>query len=87
MILIPENGDAVCVLIGAQQKRSAGVELEVPRRPALGVAVVHDAQVARLPADCGLLDGKDCDAVVTTVADQHEAGNLCSVEVEVAKTV
>lgn len=74
---IPENGDAVRILIGAQQKRPAGVELEVPRRLALGVAVVHDAQVASLSTEGGFLDGEHCDAVVATVTDQYEADIVC----------
>ena len=75
---MPEDGDAVRVLVRAEQEGPAGVELEVPRRLALGVAVVHDAKITRLAAPGGLLDGEHRDAVVAAVADQHEAVRLSS---------
>lgn len=50
---------------------------EVSRLPALGVAVVDDAQVARLAAEGGLLYGEHGHAAVAAGADQHEAVCCC----------
>lgn len=69
----PENGDTIGVLVGAEQEGAAGVELEVPRGAALGVAVVHDSQVPGFAAQGRLFDGEHGDAVVPSVAHEDEA--------------
>jgi hypothetical protein len=62
LLIDAKNNDVVGILVGGEQPGSRGIDREVARRFSADGIVLNMGQLTR-----GRIDGKRCDAVVSTI--------------------